>query len=440
MKNIHKNILHLEPEHGLLNDPNGLIYYDEKYYVFHQWNRFELNHSYKEWGLFTSKDLLHWVHEGSAILPDSIKDKDGVYSGGSVVKDNKLHIFYTGNTKKDTYRKSYQCHAVMEDKYKFVKQAECLETPNEFTEHYRDPYITKINDQSWRMLVGSQTSDFHGAITSYTSTDLTNWQYQGIYYRDQVLDEMCECPNLVDFDQQKMLLVCPQKRELGTNKEISSYSGYLLGEEKKNHFVTDNKIQKLDEGFDFYAPQVLLDKNGRKIMLAWMSRMNEDQEKKCPTREFGYIHCLTLPREILLKNGHLYQKPLQEYRNALRMDNYFEGKNIKFKSSSKFNVFEIKTKSKFEMTLFNQNIKLKYTGNALILSRKDWATNIYESKTIEINNLRNINFYCDRSALEIFINNGEKVMSMRYFCFDKNRENIIQADSNVDLAIKHLEL
>lgn len=48
---------HLEPNVGLLNDPNGLIQYKGIYYVFFQWNRFEKNHTYKEWGLFTSKNL-----------------------------------------------------------------------------------------------------------------------------------------------------------------------------------------------------------------------------------------------------------------------------------------------------------------------------------------------------------------------------------------------
>lgn len=32
---------HLEPNVGLLNDPNGLIQYKGIYYVFFQWNRFE---------------------------------------------------------------------------------------------------------------------------------------------------------------------------------------------------------------------------------------------------------------------------------------------------------------------------------------------------------------------------------------------------------------
>ena len=56
---------HLEPNVGLLNDPLGLIQYKGIYYVFFQWNRFEKNHTYKEWGLFTSKNLIDWSFKGT---------------------------------------------------------------------------------------------------------------------------------------------------------------------------------------------------------------------------------------------------------------------------------------------------------------------------------------------------------------------------------------
>ena len=39
---------HLEPPAGLLNDPNGLVWYRGSYYVYFQWNKFEKNHSYKD--------------------------------------------------------------------------------------------------------------------------------------------------------------------------------------------------------------------------------------------------------------------------------------------------------------------------------------------------------------------------------------------------------
>lgn len=49
---IKRQKYHLEPDRGLLNDPNGLVFYKDMYHVFFQWNRFEKNHSYKGMGTF----------------------------------------------------------------------------------------------------------------------------------------------------------------------------------------------------------------------------------------------------------------------------------------------------------------------------------------------------------------------------------------------------
>ena len=99
---------HLEPSVGLLNDPNGLVFYKGIYHVFFQWNRFEKNHSYKEWGHFTSKDLVKWKREGSALLPDQPYERNGVYSGSACVKNGRLYLYYTGNDKSGCIRKSSQ--------------------------------------------------------------------------------------------------------------------------------------------------------------------------------------------------------------------------------------------------------------------------------------------------------------------------------------------
>ena len=101
-----KQLFHLEPPRGLLNDPNGLSYFNGKYYVFFQWNRFAKDHSYKEWGMFTSPDMVRWTFEGSALLPDQTYDMCGTYSGSGLVIDEKLYLFYTGNVKKTKREKA----------------------------------------------------------------------------------------------------------------------------------------------------------------------------------------------------------------------------------------------------------------------------------------------------------------------------------------------
>ncbi|AZN76174.1 sucrase [Lactobacillus acidophilus] len=440
MKNIHKNILHLEPDRGLINDPNGLVFFQNKYYVFHQWNRFALDHSYKEWGLFTSYDLIHWNHEGSAILPDSFKDKDGVYSGSAVVKDNQLHVFFTGNCRNNGQRHSYQRHAILYKDISFIKQKNSISTPAECTEHFRDPYVSRTAN-GWQMIVGGQTKDYMGAVAIYNSTDLNDWHYQGIFFTDDALDQMCECPNLAHFDTKDLLIVCPQKRDIEIDKDISSYAGYIVGKQDENKFLPESKIHYLDDGFDFYAPQVFTDKNNRKIMLGWMTRMSEQQEKECPTRKWGYIHCLTIPRELKFIDGKLYQTPLSEYENALDIEREYFSADITFNSSKNFEVFKVEAKdAPLKIELFNSNICVEYDGNEFILKRKNWVNDEYEKRVVKLDTLENISFYCDRSAIEIFINGGEHVMSARYFCFDEERENRFYSDKKIKVNVSQLKL
>lgn len=164
MATVIRQQYHLEPDQGLLNDPNRLSWFNGKYYVFFQWNRFEKNHSYKEWGLFTSKDLLKWNFERSAVIPDQDYDRDGVYSGSGYVIGDQLYLFYTGNSKKDGHRKSSQCLAVTGDGKRYQKKGVILNTPEEYTEHFRDPKVFQGKRPGYYMIVGGQQRNGKGAV------------------------------------------------------------------------------------------------------------------------------------------------------------------------------------------------------------------------------------------------------------------------------------
>lgn len=88
---------HIQPTTGLLNDPNGLIYFDGKYYVSHQWFPLGPVHGLKYWYTYTSDDLVHFEPIGPTLKPDTKDDSHGVYSGSAFEYNQHLYYMYTAN-------------------------------------------------------------------------------------------------------------------------------------------------------------------------------------------------------------------------------------------------------------------------------------------------------------------------------------------------------
>lgn len=431
MDNLYKMTYHIEPNRGLINDPNGFIQYKDTYYFFHQWNRFGLDHSYKEWGLFTSKDMLHWQSQGSAILPDREEDRNGVHSGSSIEYNGKLYLFYTGSNKNNGVRKSRQCIAISENGKTFIKQKEVIDTPNGFTEHHRDPKVWR-GKNNWWMLVGAQKSDLTGAVALYSSNDLLQWKYERILY-DKDLDQVCECPDLFQLNNEvDILICCPQKKIFipSENKEeVSSYACYISGVFNENtmSFTPNQHRKRFDYGFDFYSPQTFLDNKGRRIMAGWMSRMEEEQEQCCPTRKFGYIHCLTLPRVLTWENNMLYQRPIEEIFQLRHNAQIYTSSQGKFEAETgHFELHLIRNKTNYPFTLYlcNRTIGITYSPETQILEvkRKNWVDGKMQTRQFALSELSELQIFSDNSSAEIFVNDGVAVFSMRYFTDNQNIE------------------
>lgn len=416
---------HLEPNKGLLNDPNGLSWFHGKYHVFFQWNRFEKNHSYKEWGLFTSKDLLKWEFEGSAILPEQEYECDGVYSGSGYVIGDQLYLFYTGNNKKDGKRKSSQCLAVTKDGRRYEKKGIILKTPEEYTEHFRDPKVFQGKDSDYYMVVGGQQKNGKGAIALCHSDDGETWNYQGMLAVSEQY-EMIECPDLFELDGRMVLLFNPQKRDNTTDQPINSFAAYKLGEfdEEKGIFREQNLdegFEVMEKGFDFYAPQTFLSPDGRRILFAWMSRMDDEQEKVFSRTESN-IHCMTLPRELSVTGNKLCQKPIRELYQLLGQELFVVPKEGQFKVNPVNRTFFLHMKRTGEdqklCVLFHQGeAEIEYLPEErkLKFSRRNWVDGTVETKTAIIDEWNELEIWSDNSSMEIFVNGGQVVFSARIF-------------------------
>ena len=427
---------HLMPPVGWLNDPNGLCWYKGKYHVFFQYAPFDVEGGLKFWGHYTSEDMIDWKYEGTALYPDSSYDCHGVYSGSALVDDGKLHLFFTGNVKIDgdydyinEGRETSTLHVESEDGIHFSNKEEVIsfsEYPEEFSWHIRDPMVWKENVKYFMVLGGRLKGD-KGAVLVYESGDLKEWKLLRTITTPEVFGYMWECPDYFELDGEKILSVSPQ----GLTREEFRFqniyqSGYFILKEDGSVDVKD--FREWDMGFDFYAPQTFTDVQGRRILIGWMGMPDADEEYVNKTIEEGWQHCLTVPRELKLKDGKILQYPVKELENLRKEKTVLNDENSAVE-------LRVEVNEGFDLVL--EEIAL--TGSSFQISMGGQMLFRYENGTAEIgfpgvtgagrkvrkaqiNELRNIRFLVDTSAAEIYLNDGETVFSTRYY---PDREDLL---------------
>lgn len=423
---------HVTPKKGYLNDPNGLVQFKGLYHAFYQWLEDVTPQGAKCWRHCISKDLVHWEDKGTALKPDMWYDKNGCYSGNAIVFNEKIYLFYTGNVRNENgNRETYQCLATSEDGITFTKHGPVVYLPEEYTAHFRDPKVWRDEEENlWWMIVGAQTSEKKGNVALFWSEDLYNWTYKGKLLPEKMnWGYMCECPDMLHIEEKYILIVSRQEKKLENGIEKDScHAIWMSGEFSKENgtFTPDNEGIRLDDGFDFYAPQSFIDEKKRILYMSWMGGGEYDYQMSQPSVKEGWLHSFTYPREFIFENNFLYQKPVKELK--LLRDNEIK-KNIEDEEVS----FEVKDYYKeIDFILDKENdfisnilgsLKLSYNSsqNILNIKRLNWLTKEFDEKELNIGeDLKICKIFIDNSSVEIFINEGKKVISMRTYFENDN--------------------
>ncbi|KKK38946.1 sucrose-6-phosphate hydrolase [Mesobacillus campisalis] len=428
---------HIQPPTGLLNDPNGFSYYNGEYHLFYQWFPLGPVHGLKHWYHTKSKDLVHWDNVGMAIKPSNDYDSHGAYSGSSIEHEGKLYLMYTGNTRDDNWiRHPYQCLAEMSQDGSVVKMdAPAIgDVPAGYTDHFRDPKVWKEADQFYAV-IGAQRENETGAVVLYRSGDLKDWQFAGEVKTGlgESFGYMWECPDYFELEGQGVFLFSPQGLEAKGDSFQNIYqSGYVIGSplDLEKVELKHGPFQELDRGFDFYAPQTTVDPHGRRILVGWMGLPEIDY----PTDKNGWAHCLTLPRELSVKEGKLLQQPVAELE-SLRGDKAEANQRVENESIGldgfEGEVYELLAEfsgsiaEEFGLELRvgeNEKTLIKYdaVSKKVVFDRThSGATFAEEFGTVRKCALDadTISFrvFVDVSSLEVFVNNGEEVFTGRIF-------------------------
>lgn len=416
---------HLAPPLGWMNDPNGLCQFQGTYHAFFQYSPFDVNGGLKFWGHSTSKDLLHWSYQGTALYPDQTYDCHGVYSGSALASLEGIEVFYTGNVKESgnfdyihTGRQANVGYAASRDGIHF-DQKKCLMTnkdfPTDCTCHVRDPKVWKEKN-CYYMVLGSRTKDNQGEILLYRSEDKEHWELLNRITTPSAMGYMWECPDLFSLDGQTVLSVSPQGMGPESFRFQNTYQSgyfYVTGNYKANYKLS--AFEEWDYGFDFYAPQTFLDDSGRRILIGWMG-MPDTPEFTNPTVLYGWQHCMTVPRELSVKNGKLLQTPVRELA-SLEKNKCSVSPGMEMKAADAWKLeLANREQGDFRIILSNDLILTFQRAEQMFTmeftKKAGGGRTLRRMQTVSCDSLL---ILMDHSCLECFINGGERVMSTRFY-------------------------
>ena len=462
-KDFWRQKYHIQGIVGLINDPNGFSQFKGKYHIFYQWNPLGTDHKNKTWAHSVSDDLLHWKRLKTALRPDTWYSKDGVYSGSAIVDDEKLYLFYTGNVKdSDGNRESYQCLAVSSNGENFERwEPSIVNQPDGYTRHIRDPKIWKKDDKFYAV-IGIQSEDLEGKAVLYSSENIKEWKFEGEiaganHGKIKDFGFMWECPDYFQLKDEKtgeikdLLVFSPQGLEPEGDLYNNKYqTGYLFGklDYEKPEFEILSDFVEIDRGHDFYAPQSMEDDKGRRLIVGWMGI---PEEEDFPTVKNEWLHCLTLPRELKVIDGKLYQVPIKEMESIRGEKIEFSekvtgevkvGTGVTYELKAKFTDFNSDFGLKLRTSKNSETVlKFDYNDKKFVLDRTKGEQPDKRLRKVYLGNISELELtvFVDSSSVEVFINGGAEVFSSRIFP-EKDADGIsVFADKDVNVEIEKWE-
>ena len=472
-------VYHLSPRIGWLNDPNGFSYYNGRYHLFYQYHPYDSFWGPMHWGHAVSDDMIRWEYLPAALAPDTDYDGAGCFSGSAVtMPDGRQLLMYTGCATygQDTLGRwrQTQCIAVS-DGDEFIKYAgnpvisdELLPEGGDIYE-FRDPYLWVTGDGSYRALVANASiSDSEATrLVVYRSDDGFSWERQGILFEDFLkIGIMWECPNFFELDGSQVLIASPMNmEEEEAEGSVRFPKGnnvcYILGtyDEENEQFTPCREradrfasYHPVDCGLDFYAPQVKKLPDGRCILIGWMQDPDMANRHDASIRTFGMM---TIPRELSVRDGRLHQAPVRElgkYRTAVgsyrgvrigaedvRLDG-ISGRSLDLE-------LDIDGSGCRELRIRwaqdeSHHIELRWRTDQSVLtidrSRSGQSEEITRHRPTGLyspdGHLR-LRMIMDRWSAEIFVNEGEKVISVTYYTDPDAQDISFSADGTAVMDV-----
>lgn len=283
-------------------DPNGAIYWNERYHLFYIFQDSRSGERADHWGHVSSKDLFHWQHHPTGL-------RDGMYSGNCFInRDGVPTICYHQKGEGNAIAVALDDELNAWHKLESNPITPGTNPGDQFYGKYRswDPFGWFEGDSYYAIFGGSRP-----AVVKSPNLE-GEWRYVGDLFEHGVdgvsLDEDVSCPDLFKLDS-KHVLLCISHR-LGCR--------YYVGEWKNERFCPESHAQMSWIDNSFFAPESLLDNRGRRIMWAWLM----DEPEFGVRSSYGWSGVMSLPRVLSMGADGLLRMDVPEEIESLRRHHF----------------------------------------------------------------------------------------------------------------------
>ena len=449
-------VFHLTPERGWMNDPNGFSRYGGQYHLFYQYYPDDTCWGPTRWGHAVSEDLIRWEHFPDALMPDQEYDTGGCFSGTALtLVDGRHMLMYTGcqPDPEDARGRGLQTQCIAfgdgerYEKYHGNPVIDRDKLPEGGDPYeFRDPKIWQEADSTFRAVIANHNETSGAQILLFGSEDGLNWEFvKTLADGEDKPGWMWECPDFFPLEG-KDILMAGTMGEVHTICRIGDY-------DHETGTFHETAWQSMEQGIDFYAGQTAQAEDGRRILIGWMQNPQTAERRGIDLPINGQM---SVPRELVYRDGMLLQKPVREleaYRadETLYRDVKLEGETrldgirgrtidmeISIRPEGSYELFRMRfaedgehyTEFTYEQQTSVATLDRSHAGPGRTdLTRAQTAVRDRSGKL-------DVRILLDRLSAEIFINDGEQVMSAVIYT-DRHAEDItfyVNGTARMDIA------
>ena len=316
---------HYTADSNFLSDPNGLVYYNGEYHLFHQYNPYDIRSGVPQhWAHAVSHDLIHWERLPIAIYPHG---GGNIWSGSAVVDRNNTSGLQTGSD--PPIVAFYTWHKDFSQRMTYSNDG-----GETWTEYEGNPVVDHIHGRNrdpkvfWHEPSGQWIMILYvKQFEIFVSDNLKDWTNTS----SLELDDFHECPDFFELpvdsdpDLTRWVVVDGAGRYY-----IGDFDGSEFTPESGWHYSDWNALRRQghtgSRKGEFYATQTWSNmpvEDGRRIQIAAM----RDVRYRLPQKKFH--NQMTFPCELTLRTTdegiRLFRWPVKEIEQLYETEKSWTG-------------------------------------------------------------------------------------------------------------------